>query len=231
MLTVQNAKTTKGEALGYLTGILYMAPTNTVSGINTCPMASQGCKKACLYSAGRGRFSNVQQARIKKTELFRDNKVEFFSKLIKSIDALTRKAKRENLIPCIRLNGTSDIQWEKIKVKDDKSIFELYPHIQFYDYTKIPNRITPDNYHLTFSRSETNESVAIEQLGKGYNVAAVFQEVPSAYRSFEVIVGDDHDLRFLDKKGVIVGLFNKGDAKKDLSGFVIKNIIEYKIAC
>lgn len=223
MLTVQNAKTTKGENLGYLTGILYLAPSTIVKGINTCPMASNGCKKACLYSAGRGRFNNVQEARIKKTELFRDNKKEFFNKLIKSIHALVRKAKRENLVPCIRLNGTSDIMWESYKVDGKNNIFQLFPDIQFYDYTKIPNRKISNykNYHLTFSRSESNENIAIDQLGQGYNVAMVFNSLPDFYRGFEVISGDNHDLRFLDKKNTIVGLIPKGQAKKDLSGFVI----------
>jgi hypothetical protein len=124
LLTVQNAKTVKGESLGYLTGILYMAPATTVQGINTCPFASKDCKEACLYTAGRGRFSNVKQARIRKTELFRDNKDLFFTILIKDITKIQRKAAKLGLNPAIRLNGTSDIDFENWRLKG-KNIFEI----------------------------------------------------------------------------------------------------------
>jgi len=228
LLTEQNAKTTKGLSKGYLTAILYMAPSTLVDGINVCTFASKGCKESCLYSAGRGKFNNVQQARIRKTKLFRDNKLEFFNILIKDIIRLEKKAKKKGLTLCIRLNGTSDLSFEDMLI-DDKNIFELFPHVQFYDYTKNFTRhnalmATWNNYHLTFSRSENkvNQEKALTLLDAGVNVAMVFDNLPKTYKGFKVIDGDETDLRFLDERGVIIGLTAKGDAKKDTSGFVIR---------
>lgn len=115
LLGYQNAKTSKGEDLGYLTGIMYLAPADIVKGLNLCPSASKGCKAACLYSAGRGKFNNVQTARIKKTELFRDDFEHFFKSLIWDIEKAAKRSKNKGLKLCIRLNGTSDIMWENIR--------------------------------------------------------------------------------------------------------------------
>ena len=127
-----NAKTVKSEKVGQLTGILYLAPT-TMSGYNTCSFASNGCKIACLNTAGRGVFDMVQAARIRKTKMFFENRAAFMAELIKDIEALIRKAKRENLVPSLRLNGTSDIKWEKISCGCHKNIFEQFPSIIAYD--------------------------------------------------------------------------------------------------
>jgi hypothetical protein len=227
-LTVQNAKTSKGESLGYLTGILYLAPADLVKGVNLCPFATEGCKKACLYTAGRGKFSNVQNARIKKTELFRDNRDLFFQNIKASIELVVKQATKQGLIPVIRLNGTSDIPFENFKVYNGLNIFELFPDVQFYDYTKNLYRIDktmPKNYHLTYSGSmENSERLTKVLRAKKVNTALVFRnELPKAYKGVKVISGDNHDLRFLDgQKGYIIGLKAKGDAKKDVSGFVIQ---------
>lgn len=227
LLTIQNAKTSKGEALGYLTGILYLAPSRISvphGGYNVCPYASAGCEAACLYSAGRGRFTSVQNSRIEKTLNFFHNKEQFMNDLRASIKAVIRKAEREGLKPCIRLNGTSDIGWHKY------GIFDEFPDTQFYDYSKGKNRVLEnkaDNYHLTFSASETNKAEQVEIIQKSAaNVAVVFSTkkgdgLPSSYLGRRVIDGDAHDLRFLDRPGSIVGLRAKGDAKKDQSGFVL----------
>lgn len=227
LLSISNAKTSKGELLGYMTGIVYMAPATNVNGLNVCTFASKGCKEACLYTAGRGKFNNVKAARIKRSELFRDDLNAFLTQLKLEIEKFIKKAQRKDMIPVIRLNGTSDIEYENLKI-DGKTLFEHFPNIQFYDYTKNFTRLKAltgkiANYHLTFSRSESsvNQRKGIELLGQGVNVAMVFNKLPETYRGFEVINGDDTDLRFLDKKGVIVGLTAKGDAKKDQSGFVI----------
>lgn len=219
-------KTTKGLNKGYLTGILYMLPD-----FKTCPSASKGCMKACLQSAGRGAFNNVQAARKAKKELFYNNKHEFFKILIKDIQALVKKAKRENLIPVVRLNGTSDIAYENERINTTermKNIFELFPEVQFYDYTKRLDRTIDGipNYNLTLSRSETNENAVLAKLDK-HNVAIVFagKELPKQYRGIPVINGDETDLRFLDDRNVIVGLTAKGKAKKDDSGFVVKGVL------
>lgn len=230
LLTFQNAKTIKGEDLGYLTAILYLAPANTLKGINTCPFASRGCKKACLYSAGRGKFSNVQKARINKTKLFRDNLTAFMYNIEKDILKAKRRAQKLGMKLSIRLNGTSDIRWERVRNKQGKNIFELFPEVQFYDYTKDFKRLNAltgkwSNYHLTFSLSEGNKKHALKLAEKGINVAVVFSgKLPEQWHGFPVISGDDHDLRFLDQKKRIIGLTAKGDAKKDSTGFVQKGV-------
>ena len=228
LLTTTNAKTSKGENLGYLTGILYLAPADIVEGINLCPFASKGCKKACLYTAGRGKFSNVQTARIKKTKHFRDDINSFMQSLVLSIKSVLLEAEVKGLKPCIRLNGTSDIRWEYYTNADGKNLFELFPDVQFYDYTKDFHRIGAlkgkwSNYHLTFSRTESkaNQAQCEKLLQSGVNVAVVYKDITQGISSAN-IDGDMHDLRFLDKKGgYVVALKAKGDAKKDKTGFVV----------
>lgn len=218
-----DAKTSKGADYGYLTGILYLAPAS-ISGWEVCPSRSEGCTQACLFTAGRGAFSNVQNARIRKTQLLFNNRAEFLKVLRNDIRLLVEKANKLNMKPCVRLNGTSDLGWEGIA----KDIIEEFSDVQFYDYTKVLARMLrycdgkfPKNYHLTFSRSESNQDACDTVLQKGGNVAAVFGTVPSLYNGYKVIDGDKNDLRFLDGSNVIVGLKAKGKARLDNSGFVI----------
>lgn len=217
-----DAKTSKGASKGYLSGILYMLPN-----YKTCPSASKGCMKACLQSAGRGKFSNVREARKAKRELFYSDQKFFMESLVWSIKKVIRKAAREKLTPVIRLNGTSDIAYENILL-DGKNIFEHFPTVQFYDYTTRDDRTSAmrgdwPNYHLTFSRKEDNEDKAIKVHEVfGLNVAVVFDKVPTVWQGKKVINGDETDLRFLDKQNVIVGLTAKGKAKKDNSGFTVR---------
>ena len=234
LLTVSNdTKTVKGETLGVLTGILYLAPSD-VSGYQTCANATPGCRAACLFTAGRARiFDTIPAARIRKTVMFFEQRVLFMALLAKDIMALVRKARRENMVPAVRLNGTSDIPWEKIKVVVDgveyRNIMVAFPMVQFYDYTKILGRkdaMALPNYHLTFSLAENNDSDAMEALTQGYNVAVVFnlkkkQNKPVTWRGYPVIDGDESDVRFYDPDGGhIVALTAKGDAIGDTSGFV-----------
>jgi hypothetical protein len=221
LLTVGNTKTVKGESLGYMTFIMHLAPS-TLSGYNTCPMASDGCAEACLNTAGRGRFTTTQEARIRKTKWFFEDRDSFMSQLVKDIEAAIRKADREGMTPVFRLNGTSDIRWETVPVNGVRNIMEVFPQVQFYDYTKLPNRKNiPSNYHLTFSRSESNDAYIKVALDRGMNVAVVFDKLPKTYLGRRVIDGTETDLRFLDDKNVIVGLLAKGKAKKDNSGFTV----------
>jgi hypothetical protein len=222
LLTLGNTKTVKGEAMGFQTYIMHLAPS-TLSGYQTCPMASEGCASACLNTAGRGRFTATQEARIRKTRWFFENRDAFMAQLVKDIEAAIRKASREGMTPVFRLNGTSDIRWETVAFGGFRNIMEMFPTIQFYDYTKLPNRRNvPSNYHLTFSRSESNERDAMHVLANGImNVAIVFEELPTEFAGVKVIDGTETDLRFLDEEGVIVGLLAKGQAKKDTSGFTI----------
>jgi len=221
LLTLGNTKTVKGEKLGYMTFIMHLAPS-TLSGYNTCPMSSDGCAEACLNTSGRGRFASIQEARIRKTVWFFENRETFMVQLVKDVNAAIRKADRTNMIPVFRLNGTSDIRWETVPVAGFRNIMEMFPTVQFYDYTKLPNRRNiPANYHLTFSRSESNDSYVKVALDRGMNVAVVFDKLPETYMGRTVIDGTDTDLRFLDGKDVIVGLLAKGKAKKDNSGFTV----------
>lgn len=217
LLTKNNHKTIKGEKLGYITYILYMSPyTDNSKGINVCPFASKGCSAACLFKSGfGGMYDKVQEGRRNKTEWYLEDRKSFMEQIDKEVAAAIKR--HPDKVVTFRLNGTSDIRYEKIKVRDGKNIFELYPDVQFYDYTKVPNRFDkplPVNYHLTFSRSEENHKVAMKLLGKGVNVAIVFDEVPAEYEGFKVISGDDTDLRFLDDRGVIVGLKYKNQTGK-----------------
>lgn len=242
LLTVGNTKTLKGEAAGYKTFILHLAPAS-LSGYNTCPAASSGCMAACLNTAGRGRFTRTQEARIRRTKMFFEHRDAFMATLVKDIADGIRMAKREGLIPVFRLNGTSDIRWETVPVFTSvtyKGVTTIYnapnvmiafPDIQFYDYTKLTNRRNiPANYHLTFSRSESNEDqiqlMALAGL-LSMNVAVVFNvkpkdQLPKTYLSLPVVSGDNTDLRFLDPCGSVIGLTAKGLGKKDMSGFVVR---------
>jgi len=251
LLSTRNAKTIKGEKKGITTYIMYLAPfTQNSKGINLCSHASQGCANACLFGSGAARFTGVQLGKMNKTEYFLADRKNFLLQLVSEIETIVRKhdavvgdeqiGRTGEVIRykkfAIRLNGTSDIVFEKFKIKDNKNIFELFPNVQFYDYTKNHLRFERvanlGNYHLTFSRSETNQLQSRIMLTKGYSVAMVFEkELPTNYLGFTVINGDETDLRFLDEPNVIVGLkyknlTGKGGREKNqlaLSGdFVIK---------
>jgi len=219
-----DAKTSKGSKYGYLTGILYLAPANE-SGSEVCPSRSEGCTAACLFTAGKGAFSNVKDARIRKTQLLFKDRAEFMRLLRDDIAKLVKQATAKDMKPCVRLNGTSDLAWEGLA----KDIILEFNEVLFYDYTKVLVRMMrfcegkfPANYHLTFSRSESNWNDCKEVLKAGGNIAAVFyKHLPDQYEGYKVVNGDMSDLRFNDGNNVIVGLKAKGKANKDQSGFVI----------
>jgi len=221
-----NTKTVKGDKLGYSTAIAYLAPSDE-SGYNTCPNASKGCRKACLFTAGMGNFSNVKKARIYKTVSFFENTDLWMKRLIFDINKLVKDSTKGGTTPCIRINGTSDIAWED-QLVDGKNVMDMFPNIQFYDYSKSEKRMMkfltgdfPKNYHLTFSKSESNDESVMRVLKAGGNVAVVFKNLPDTYLGYPVIDGDETDLRFLDSSNVIVGLTAKGKARTDTSGFVV----------
>ena len=237
LLSTGNPKVLKGMKQGYNTYILHLAPAN-LSGYETCPKRTAGCTSACLNTAGRGGMFKkgettniIQQARIRKTRYFFDNREAFMADLVADIILAIKQSARLGLIPVIRLNGTSDLAFEKYSVIRDgveyTNIFAAFPEIQFYDYTKILGRKVSHipNYHLTFSAADGNDLDVIKAIQQGYNVATVFglkktEPMPEFYNGRPVFNGDESDLRFLDPKGVIVGLYAKGKAKKDTSGFV-----------
>lgn len=226
LLGTGNSKTVKGEKKGWITYVMYLSPHKQNSkGKNLCPHASSGCAEACLFTAGRGRMKSIQEARINKTEFFLSDRRKFLLTLKEEITKVKKKHEKRNEKFCIRLNGTSDVPWENIIFTNSKNIFETFPDVQFYDYTKTVKRVLNNkykNYHLTFSKSESNDDEVKQILKSNNNVAIVFNDLPSYYMERKVVNGDEDDLRFLDPQGVIVGLKAKGDAKNDTTGFVIK---------
>ncbi len=236
LLTVGNPKVMKGMTQGYMTYILHLAPAN-LSGYETCPKRTEGCSAACLNTAGRGGMfkpggtNTIQEARKRKTRMFFEFRNDFMAALVKDIESAIKQSKKKDLIPVFRLNGTSDLSFEKYEVVRGKklfnNIFEAFPEVQFYDYTKILGRKVANipNYHLTFSAADGNDKDVEKAIAQGMNVATVFglkktQPMPETYNGRTVFNGDESDLRFLDPKNVIVGLYAKGKAKKDTSGFV-----------
>jgi hypothetical protein len=248
LFTFDNGKTPKGEKQGYLTAIMYLAPSD-LSGYPVCAFAKLAqCELPCLNTAGRGRFDATQKARIRKTLMFHQFRDEFNILLISEMNRALRKSERMGLTLVVRLNGTSDIPWENETVysvyyrrpdlRGEWTIFALFPKVQFYDYTKAPTRHKlPDNYHLTFSYSGVDSFKPIVRKWRDkrvdQNMAVVFESESAKYQTkfYNVVNGDESDLRFLDKRSavpgynnhfVVVGLTAKGNAKKDVTGFVVR---------
>lgn len=244
LLSPSNPKINKGRGAGYWTFILHLAPAS-LSGHNVCPMATLGCKAACLNTAGRGGIkaghgilteqdvangvtNEIQNARVRKTKEFFRDRDTFMRLLVTEIEKAIRKAAAKGFKAVFRLNGTSDIRFETIPVNGAANIFALFPDVQFYDYTKIANRKRiPANYSLTFSLADGNDGQAKAALANGMNVAAVFRDKATVarvehegYLGAPVFNGDESDLRFLDPRQHVIALYAKGNAKKDMSGFV-----------
>ena len=263
LLTInQDPKTIKGTKKGYITAIIYMSPAE-LSGKNLCSFSTAGCREVCLNISGRGVFNYIQQSRFNRARYFITDKINFLNNLTLRISNFIAYAERKELTPVIRLNGTSDIPYENIKIKlndlleykklnnnkhkkvftafiqnngikESLNIMDIFPDVQFYDYTKFPlnkrpKAISQANYDLTFSRAENNEVNALDYMAlNGGRSAFVFShKLPTYYKGFKVIDADKTDLRFLEPKNVISGLIFKG-TKKNLtaginSGFVINN--------
>jgi hypothetical protein len=245
LLTRSNPKTAKGRAKGWAVAVLHLAP-HTLGGRNVCPAATRGCIAACLNLAGRGglmaggalshddvatgrRVNEIQAARIRRTEWLYADRAGFLAVLRNDVLRFVAWCKREGFKPALRLNGTSDLDWNGMAPELMAEIAAL--GVVRYDYTKVANRTrrVSSDYRLTFSLAENNDAAAVAALRGGMNVAAVFttrkgQPLPTTFtlagETFPVIDGDDDDLRFLDPAGVIVGLRAKGPARRDVSGFV-----------
>jgi hypothetical protein len=240
-----NAKTVKGDDV-YQTAIMYLAPYLSSGVGNLCATADIAkCHEGCLFKAGRADiFESVNTARIAKTKRYFANRAAFITELVRGLESFTRHCRKIGVLPAVRLNGTSDIQWEVAHPCTRKgtayaSLFAAFPEIVFYDYTKIVKRAyraLPSNYSLTLSYSGANmayaESVLKAAHETGANIAVVYRSKDRrnaamadrtvAFLGREVINGDETDMRFLDPKNRIVGLYAKGRrAKKDQSGFII----------
>ena len=229
--TVANAKIEKTNAVGgenYLYAEMSLMPNHRICGGSK----AAGCMDACLRNAGRGVFPNVRQARERKSEWFMTHPTGFKAQLVDELESLLKKAQKQGKTLRVRLNCLSDISWELQPCLRNgmafKGIPQAFPEIQFYDYTKLANRLgkTPANYHLTFSYSgvPTYKNQVKMAQSTDANIAVVFhgKELPVTFMSRKVIDGDLHDARIDDPKGVIVGLRAKGTARKDVSGFVVQ---------
>ena len=231
---IANPKVAKNLGFGVLTAPLHLAPAS-LSGFNVCPMATRGCIKACLHTAGNPAYMpGKTRARVAKTKAYFEARQQFMLLLAAEIATYERKAAAQGMRCGIRLNATSDIPWESVPVLIDGTRFPnlmtLFPNVTFYDYTKRANRKNlPANYSLTFSLAEGNDAAALQALRNGHNVAAVLhvgrnKPLPTGFEIggivWPVINGDEHDFRPADARGVIVGLRAKGQAIGDASGFV-----------
>lgn len=230
-----NPKTKKSGKLGIRTAVLHLAPAN-LSGYEVCPKRSKGCTVACLHTAGNPMYmENKNTARIKRTKALFEQRQKFMNLLLVELTNFQKRAERDQYEMAARLNATSDIRWESLRfdvfdwvaekvgqrqARKKVTILELFPDVQFYDYTKLTNRKNvPDNYYLTFSMNEVNQSHALKT---PLNVAVVFSgNLPDEYLGREVIDGDEHDYRPQDPKNCVVGLKAKGEAKVDTSGFTV----------
>ena len=221
-----SSKIEKNKKVGVYTYVLYLAPAGT-SGYNVCPYSTPECRMGCLHSSGRVKIEDyagtdrIKTARIKKTILFHEHQEFFMAWMIEEIKAFKAKAKREGYYFSVRINGTSDIEWENTKYKG-QNLMEIFSDVQFYDYTKNWKRFEqelPINYHLTFSFTGRNMKQSLSLLSKGFNVAVVFTDknFPEIWNGYPVINGDLTDYRPYDGNGVVVGLKYKELANKEFN--------------
>lgn len=252
--SVDSPKAIKANKLGYLNAINYMAPHKSGGVGNLCSHASPRCIELCLgRESGQAAMvsrvtgtNSVRQSRERKARYFMGERQAYMREMLLHVARCSGKARRTGMTLAVRPNGSTDIAYEGVRVVVDKAfanqlsrvsglevsaglhtVFSAFPSVQFLDYTKNPRRLErdlPANYHLTFSRSETNDADALAALAGGHNVAVVFGNgLPEMWHGYRVIDGDAHDLRFLDPRGVVVGLSPKGlKAKRDRLGFVVR---------
>lgn len=196
----------------------------SLSGFNVCPKSTPTCRAGCVAKAGNGGFNSVVQGRILKTQFLLEHPEAFVSLLSDEI----HKAKARKGDISVRLNVFSDLPWHQLT----PWLFEVHSDVQFYDYTKVWDRIdqVPVNWHLTLSASErTSLADVIRATESGNNVAVVFdasrtQELPGALWNTEgpmagyatIIDGDVSDDRPSDPRGVVVGLRAKGVMRRSI---------------
>lgn len=239
-----NPKVAKnGKIVDVMTAPMHLAPS-WLSGFNVCPQASAGCIAACLHTAGNPAYmSQKETSRITKTQAYFKQRAAFLAVLVFEMIAHRTKWTAQGYDVAYRLNATSDLPFERRTVIVDGhivNIMSMFSDCVFYDYTAITKRAVawasgkmPQNYHITFSKKEDNDSDVLDVLTAGGNVAAVAsleiyktsmvsRRVTIAGQSFTCIDGDAHDYRPADDTGVVVLLKAKGDAKTDTSGFVIR---------
>lgn len=239
-----SAKLMKNQVVSQqMTYAIYLAPAKT-SGYNVCSHSTKECRLGCLATSGRqaieifSGIDRIKNARINKTKLFIEHKEYFMQWLIAEIKSAQAKAIRKGFYFSVRLNATSDIDWQHIYY-GGKNIFEIFSDVNFYDYTKNVTKFInkPLNYHLTYSYTGRNWGICKTLLAKGHNIAMVFDvkkeiELPLEYEGFKVINGDLTDYRIDDAKGIIIGLKWKRIANREVekqilnSCFVVKSNVQ-----
>jgi hypothetical protein len=225
ILSYNNNKTVKGEKNGFATYIFYGAP-NTVSGYNTCASSSKGCRANCIFYSGRGAIKSVQDARIRRTKQYFEERPDFLAQVNKDIMSAIKHSERNNMIPTFRLDGTTDIGLARHFVR-------LYPTVQFYDYTKVVKRVKLaekyDNWHITYSLSENTTKGTMKILLAGTtNIAIPFKVVPNIGERLlwgrKLVDGYSNDLRFLDGVNRIVCLKAGGRGRESNSEFIVRDV-------
>ena len=233
-----NPKTAKQLDAFRIEGVIHhMTPDRLADGKRTvCAWSTPGCRATCLNTSGRSQVKGtltarnlsmymIHRSRMGKTLRFFNDRKMYAEDLMHELMLLKKRAAKKGYKAVARLNGTSDVPWEKYIAMDIR-----IPEVQFYDYTKGYKRMLkflagelPDNYDLTFSYSEETTKRQVNTIiRKGGNVAVVFRkEIPKKFMGHKVITGMDHDFRYKDKKGRIVGLIARGRAKTDTTGFVV----------
>lgn len=225
ILTAHSPKTAKGEKLGWLSAIAYLAPHTMATAKTVCPFSTPACRAACLYSSGTGDLPRQANARANRTRLWRDDAPAFLAKVAMEILDLQMLAADAGVALAVRLNGTSDIFFEQHLAPNGATLMETFSTVQFYDYTKAPlarRGPIPPNYHLTYSMAEHNAAEAAAYLMAGQSVAVVVPDDTHKIgwfllgdREINVVDGDEHDLRFMDPPGSLVMLRPKGKAVLD----------------
>jgi len=218
----------------------YLAPAET-SGYNICSHSTHECRLGCLATSGHagmeilaGKSTRIKDSRIKKVKMFYEEPEYFINWMIAEIRKYQRKAKKDGYFFSVRLNATSDIDWQNVKISG-QTIFEMFPEVNFYDYTKNANKFVgkPSNYHLTYSYTGRNWHLCEALLKKGENIAMVFDvkresDLPAMYKGYKVINGDLTDYRIDDAKGIIVGLKWKHIADKVAEKQILNSVFVIK---
>lgn len=208
-----SAKILKNKKYNELTYIIYLAPAD-LSGYEVCPMRTKECTHACLFGSGQvimDKTNRVVNSRIKKTQMFFTNREYFMQWVVDEITKFKKQAEKKNMKFSVRLNGTSDLS-PTLFTLNGKVLFDIFPDVQFYDYTKVRRRFMLldkyKNYDLTFSYSGHNWFECKDILdSKSGRVAIVFEKnLPKTYKGYKVVDGDAYDMRYVDDEGVIVGL-------------------------
>ena len=196
-------KIEKGKKQNFDTLVLYLSASKN-AGVDLCKFASTGCRLACLVASGhaliekRSGKNKIDVSRIVKSWLAIYRKDIAETVLLAEIESAKKRAEKKGRKFSVRLNGTSDI--------DFYNVINAFPNVQFYDYTKDPERVELPNYHLTFSYSQAskariNHYKQAIQRGQSIAFPVIASEFEQACALPDCYSMDETDLRFLDNAG------------------------------